>query len=146
MADVVKFKVKDFNPDRLLEELEVAIISPEGMKWRGFTRINPRLYEPNASTKAIATSTGQPDVTADPGELHFKYATDPGAALDTVLDAHDATKLSSLQIAREEDFAAIPALINAWNNWDTFTNIQKDNANRQAQRLIARLLDRGLDI
>jgi hypothetical protein len=150
METLVKFMTQDLNPERLKEEMAAAGVPAQGATLAGFTRINARLYQPFASTQVIATHTGQPDTTAEPGEIKLKFDTAPTAPQETTLDgllvAHDATNLSSAQQNKDTDLAAIPALVNAWNNWDTFTPSQKDNANRQAQRLIARLLDGSQDI
>ena len=146
MADIVKFYAKDFNPDRLHDELIVAGIEPTGMRWSGFDHINTRLMEPFTETRVISTSTGQPDVTADPGELLFRYPSDPGSSLDTVLTAHLATNLSKDQQNEDSDISAIAPLVNNFQNWGSLSNAQKDNNQRQLTRLVARLLDSKQDI
>ncbi len=143
MATLIKSAVKDFNPDRLKDELEVASILPEGVLWAGFERINNRLLQP---AEQISKATGQPDVVYPPGELHFDYPTDPGAALDTILAAHDATLLSRSQTNADRDIIAGDAHENAFNEWDTLTPAQKGNANKQAQRSLARLFNSNKDL
>lgn len=144
--DIIKFYVKDFNPDRLHEELIVAGIEPTGMRWSGFDHINSRLMEPFTATRVISTATGQPDVTADPGEFLFRYSSDPGSSLDTVLTAHLATNLSTNQQNEDSDLAAIAPLINNFQNWGSLSATQKDNNHRQLTRLVARLLDSKQDV
>ena len=143
---IIKFVIKDINPDRLRDELTTAGILPEGLLFAGFHRITNRLMEPFTETEVIATATGKPDVTADPGEFHFRYPSDPGAILDTVLVAHDATLLSKSQQNSDNDATAIPILVNRYQNWNTLTKEQKDNTLRQITRLVARLLDSAQDL
>jgi hypothetical protein len=150
MVVVIKFADKNINPDRLHDELIAASIEPEGMLWAGFDRINNRLMEPFAETRVIATATGQPDTTADPGELHFRYPvalTAPqDAALDQLLLDHDHLQLSTAQQNKDLDEQAIPALISNFQNWGSLTPAQKDNNHRQLTRLVGRLLDSSQDV
>ena len=146
MPTFIKFAVKDINPDRLHDELVVAGIEPEGVLFAGFHPANNRLTEPFTATEVIATATGKPDVTADPGELHFRYPSDPGVALDTVLTNHVATNLSIAQTNEDRDETAAIAHINAFNNWDSLNATQRNNANKQAQRSLARIFNSSTDI
>ena len=146
MPKFVKFANKDLNPDRLRDELELAAILPEKLLFAGFHVINDRLMEPFLTIEVIATHTGQPDTTAVPGELHFGYPSDPGATLDVLLAAHDATLLSKSQTNHDADVAAIPILVSRYKNWDTLTDPQKDSVLRQLTRLVARLLDSAEDL
>ncbi len=146
MATIVKFAIKDINPDRLRDEFELAVLVPSGILFAGFHSISNRLMEPFLTTEVIATHTGLPDTTAEPGELHLNYPSDPGAPLDTLLAAHNATNLSNSQLNEDRDAAAAIAHKNAFDNWDTLTAIQKDNANMQAQRSLARLFNSATDI
>ena len=146
MLTIVKFVVKDLNPERLREELETAGILPEGALFAGFDRISDRLMEPFSETRVIGRTTGQPDRTADPGEIHLHYVGDPGSALDVVFSAHNATVLSTAQTNHDADAAAIPILVNRYQNWGALSDSQKDNVLKQLTRLVARLLDTAQDL
>ena len=145
MFVTIKFAIKNINLELLREELVAVSVPVQGLLMAGFHRLNARVYEPNAATQVIARASGRPDVTAEPGELKFKndpaLTLDEEVALDAVLSAHDATNLSAGQRNDDTDSAAIPALVNAFRNWDTRTPAQKDNILRQLTRLVARLLD-----
>ncbi len=150
MVVIIKFVVKDFNPDRLDNELEDQSLRPDGMKWAGFDRINNRLAEPFTERRVISTSTGQPDQFGEPGELHFRYpialTSGQEANLDQLLADHDATLLSRSQTNNKTDEDAIAPLINAYKNWGTQTPAEKDNVLRQLARIVARILDSSQDV
>ena len=151
MAPLVVFADKNINPGRLHDELEQSTIGlPNGIKWAGFTSPNARVYEPFTETRVIATSTGQPDVTADPGELHFRYDPELTGVQEDVLEQllldHDHTQLSRQQQNEDSDAAAIAPLINNYQNWGSLNAAAKDNNHRQLTRLVARLLDKSQDV
>ena len=150
MVVVVKFSDRNMNPGRLRDELEFAGILPTGVKWAGFDSRSNRLAEPFTETRVIATSTGAPDTTADPGELHLRYV-DPltaleDDALDQILLDHDHLQLSRAQQNDDADTNAVPALINAYQNWGSLNAAAKDNVLRQLTRLVARLQDGSQDV
>ncbi|KKM85933.1 hypothetical protein LCGC14_1283980 [marine sediment metagenome] len=155
MHTLVKIVNKDLNLQLLLEEIDAAGLNRSGILLAGFVSRDDRtqLYTPNATRKVIGSRTvkdGVAETFADPGELVFSFdqALTPteDTTLDAVLAAHDATKRTTLQLARTADDDAVPILVNNFQNWSTLTPLQKDNNHRQLTRLIARILDRGIDI
>jgi len=146
MATFVKFANIDINPDRLHDELLLAGIEPEGILFAGFHSISKQLMEPFTETEVIATHTGLPDTTADPGELHFRYPSDPGTPLDTLLSAHDATLLSRAQTNNKSDTDAVPILIDKYQNWGTLSDSEKFDVLRAIVRLVARHEDASQDV
>jgi len=147
MERIIKYAIKDLNMALLREEIEQAGATPDGILLAGFYRSSKEIHSPIPESKVIATSTGQPDTLADPGEIHFKYELTPpvgdSALLDTVLANHDATGRSTGQLSKDADAVAVPILVNSYQNWDTLTNNQKDNVLKHLTRLTARLLDKS---
>ena len=150
MATLIKFMNKDLDLDLFKQEYLATGLPEYGMLIAGFTRMGRQQYEPFASTQVISTATGQPDVTAEPGELQFRYAvalTAPQeATLDAFLAAHDASLKSDVQINRERDVTAKDQFIQTYQDWDTLTDIQKDNRTQELFRVVARILDRSANI
>lgn len=138
MALISKIFVKTFNASRLLDEVSAFPIVSIG--WAGFTRLDDRLYQPNATTKEIgrSVSNGVTVVdTAEPGELRFSLSIDltpsEDDSLTSILASHNATQLSAEQIRQDQDEAdwlAITATerqayIDALASWDAANNAQK---------------------
>jgi hypothetical protein len=150
MATTIKFMNKNLNLNRLQEELQVAGVPITGMLVAGFNRVGLSQYEPFTETQVIGQATGQPDDTADPGELRFKsdaiLSSTDELNLDVILSVHDNTLKSSSQANKDTDIAAIAPLVNNFQNWGTLSNAEKDNNHRQLTRLVARLLDSTQDI
>ena len=108
MATVTRIILKDINIELLGEELLAAGLGGLGIVYVGFIRQDTGLHVPKATRSAHATSTVGGVTTeflSDPGELFFKTDTDPGAPLDAVLAAHDATGRSVGQAAQDQEDA-----------------------------------------
>ncbi len=138
MAELSKIKLKDFNGDLLHQELVAAGLSENHLTWTGFESIRGSQYTPS-------------DVHGfKPGELVFHY--DPEltsaqeSALDTILDAHDATLLSKGQINKDVDMAAIPDFVAASRNFSTFSRTEQNALLERLFRQVVRLTDRSTDI
>lgn len=150
MATIIKIANKRINLDRLTEELATAGIPLQSLLLAGFNQFNVRVSQPNASTKVIATGTGKPDDTAEPGELRFTY--DPPltvaqeTTLDGVLAAHDHTVNSTSQNNADQDTADAAQLASDFQNWDTLLPPEKDESQERLTRLVARLFDSSIDI
>ena len=150
MATLVKIMNKDLNLPLFREEMVAAGVPVEGATIAGFDYVGVGQYEPFTETRVISTHSdpaGGPDIeeTAEPGELRFRFATVPTAPQEAIIDgviaAHDATGQSTDQVQKQSDTAAIPILVDRWQNWDTLTNPQKDEVLKHLTRLVARLLD-----
>lgn len=151
MATVIKIANKNINLDRLREELEAAGIPFVGAWMGGFHPVGLNVYEPNASTQVVATATGRPDVTADPGEIRLKFSVDQltpaqEVTVDSVLSAHDHTLLSVGQAHLKADEDSVPAFIDAYNNWASLTPPEKDSVLREMVRAVARRIDDSIDL
>lgn len=153
MATVIKVANKNINLDRLAEELEAAGIPMEGLLLAGFHRVGLNTYEPNAARQVIARRSspdGNIEDEADPGELRFRFPADLSAdqvtTLDPVLAAHDPAVLSVGQRNIKADEDAVPLLATAYQDWDSLTPPQKDDALRLVVRSVARALDGSIDL
>lgn len=144
MVTTVKTANKNINLSKLMEELTGAGFTSFGITMAGFNQLNDRIYQPNATTKVISTSTGQPDVTAEPGEFHLKTdAALSGAedtALDGVLTTHDDTVLTAEQTRQDVDNTDSQLLLNEYENWDSLDATQKAVAQKRLTRLTVRLI------
>jgi hypothetical protein len=141
---------KDLNFGLLMQEMAAAGVPIQGVLIAGFNHVGSGHYVPFVSTQVIATATGQPDVTAEPGELQFRN--DPAltgpqeTALDGVLTAHDETQQSDIEVNRSADIVAKDLLIDRYQNWGTLSNAQKDTVLENLCRVVARLIDRSTNI
>jgi hypothetical protein len=141
---------KDLNFGLLMQEMAAAGVPIQGVHIAGFDHVGSGHYVPFASTQVIATSTGQPDVTAEPGELQFRNdlaLTGPQeTALDGVLVAHDETQQSDVEVNRSADIVAKDLLIDRYQNWVGLSNAQKDTVLQNLCRVVARLIDRSTNL
>ncbi len=145
MPTTIKIAEKNINLDLLFEELGIVVASVNfGLLMAGFHKLNNRVFEPNASTQVIATSTGQPDDTAEPGELRFKHSvalTVPAEdALDAALAAHNPTLLTAEQTRVDLDATEAQQLLTDYNNFDSMNAGQKDVVYKRMLRTVVRLL------
>lgn len=146
MSVLVKIANKNLNLELLREELGVAVASAGnfGLLMAGFHKLNNRVYEPNATTQVIATSTGEPDDTAEPGELRFKttavLSAPAQAALDAALTVHDSTQLTSEQARVDQDAGDAVILLNDFNNFDSMNDTERAVVYKRMLRAIVRLL------
>lgn len=140
MADLIKISVKDFNRDLLSQQMDAVTPSllGGGLLWRGFERLNQRIYTPSTVHGGTA------------GELVFRYDPDltapREAQLDAVLAAHDSTQLSTSQQNRARDEIDRQNFVDTFNDWLTLTDAQKLNRTRELFRVVARLVDSRTDI
>jgi hypothetical protein len=149
MPIVIKISVKDFNPDRLREQLAAAGAGAilDSLGWAGFDRVSDRRYTPKPARTLIgvSVSNGQRiEDFADPGELRFTFSRDltPGEndQLDTLLANHDHTQLSAEQVRQDQDEADLDSIIaterdafiaalgtmqTTLNGWDAANQTQK---------------------
>ena len=148
---IKKFMVKDLNLECLQEELVAAgLPSKVGMLIAGFRKETRRLYVPFTEPEVIATSTGQPDVIGEPGELQFRYDSALDArqerTLNEALVAHDASVLSTMQKNQDQDVVDVAIIAENYRNWGSLNDTEKDENARLVARLLARNQDRGLDL
>ena len=157
MALIKKIHVKDFNPDKLREELEAAGGGfVQSTVWAGFDSVSDRLYTPMQARRAVGSSSVNGVQTidyADPGELRFVTPRDITPAeddgLETILVAHNAATLSQAQIeadADEDVFDALiaekkPIYVGHLNNWDTYTNTQRTAATKEMFEIVADVMN-----
>jgi len=155
METYVKIMNKDLDLDLFKQEYLATGLPEYGLLLAGFTRIGRQQYEPFASTQIISSRTdplGGPDITdsADPGELRFRYevalTVPQDASLETFLIAHDASLKSDVQVNRERDITSKDQFIQTYHDWDTLTDLQKDNRTQELFRVVARILDRTANI
>jgi len=138
MARLIKNVVKNFNQERLHEEMLAQNLVGGGLLWAGFERLNRRVYSPSN----VHGHT--------PGDLHFKYEPEltPGqeATLDGILAAHDATQRSTFQRHKDTDEQDRQDFIDTFNDWPTLTVAQQLNRTRRLFRVVARLIDATTDL
>lgn len=108
---VTRVVLKDINPELLVEE--VRSLGIQGATFSGFERVSERLMTPNSEVKVVTRikeGTTTREITAEPGQLDFEAPADPGAALDSVLNAHDPLLRTGGQ-AEQDSFASDRELI-----------------------------------
>jgi hypothetical protein len=157
MAVVIIVKSKNFNPDRLREELETAglVALLTGISWAGFERATPRSYVPAAARRIVGryVSNGVTTIDeADPGELRFSTTRDLSPAEATTLsgavDAHDAARLSAEQGRQDQDETDLDALLATeraafltnLQDWDGMNSTAKMAAAKQNFQIIGKVL------
>ena len=149
MADVTKFAVKNINLPLLFDQLQAAGLTQQGLLMAGFEHVGNQRYRPLA-TRTVIGRSGDVEDFADPGELRFRFpdvlTTAENTALNSVLDAHDATQTSGAQDNTQSDADAVAPRVSNYRDWATLTAAQKDNNARQVTRLVARLLDSTQDL
>ena len=135
MAVVVKTFEKVFNSAKLQEELQAALVGPQGITWAGFDRLDDRRYQPAPGPRVISRVTINGVVTEDiaqPGELRFVYENEltpeEDGVLDGVLGAHDAALLTLLQQEEDQDAVDFDELL-----LTTFPEYKVDISELQAQ-------------
>lgn len=138
MTVYVKNLNKNFNQERLQEELVAAGLEEGSLYWGGFDNVSRRIYTPS-------TKHGFPA-----GELKFTYDPELTAAreetLDAVLAAHDSNQLSKFQRHKETDELHRQQFVQTANAWDTLTNAQKIARVEHLFRAVARLIDSTTDL
>jgi hypothetical protein len=147
MATLLKIFVKNFNPDRLREEMPAGTAGVlTGLGWAGFDRSSSRLYVPKSERSIIGRSFSNGATVvdfADPGELRFSTSRDltvlEDAALDVVLTAHVATNLSAEQVREDQDETDFQQMRTRLDGWATLTAAQKDEVLRRLVRLVLRM-------
>jgi hypothetical protein len=143
---VYKYKIvnKNINLEKLTEEMTAAGFSNFGFLLAGFNRLNDRVHQPNAAQKVIATSTGQPDDLADPGEIRFRTEEEltgqEETDLDAVYAAHDYTILTAEQTRIDVDLIDIDQLLVDFGNFDGMTQGQVNTTIKRALRVLVRQL------
>jgi len=119
MATVVKISIKNFNADRLREELAAAGAAAllTGIGWAGFN-LTGRIYAPAAARREVGRSSVNGNTVvdfADPGELRFyttrDLTTPEDTALTNVLTAHNSALLSAEQVRQDQDEADLDAIL-----------------------------------
>jgi len=154
MVTTIKTANKNLNFPKLMEELNVIPFTEFGLLMAGFHKLNVAVFEPNAGTQVISSSTVGGVVTentAEPGELRFRTddvidgATD--TAIDAVLTAHDFTIKTAEQDRQDTDSAQVIQLKDDFNNWDGMDATQRDVVTKRMLRSLVRLImSRDADI
>jgi len=138
MAALVKNVVKDFNQERLHEEMAAQGLTGGGLLWAGFERLNRRVYTPSNAHGHT------------PGDMHFKYDPELTApqetTLDAILAAHDHTQVSKFQGHRDTDEQDRQDFVQTFNDWPGLTLAQQLTRTRRLFRVVARLLDSQTDL
>ena len=115
MALLTRTLLKDFNSDRLREEVETAGLPSLSFSMRGFEQIGARLYTPAAVRRRVGYSSSTGDDFADPGELHIAPPRDltvpETVTLDATLTAHNAALLSTEQARQDQDETDVATLL-----------------------------------
>ena len=104
---------KNFNRDLLREEL--SGLQLETLQLAGFKRKGRFEGQPSTAPRRVSR-VRQPDGTyiedfAQPGELRFIFTVAPGAALDLILAAHDATQRTTEQTRIDQDETDLDVLL-----------------------------------
>jgi len=156
MATVTKIAIKNFNPDRLREELAAAGAGAllTGIGWAGFTGAG-RLYTPAGVTREIGRSVVNGVTVVDTavnGELRFYTTRDltgpEDTALTNVLTAHNSLLLSAEQVRQDQDEADLDAIlateraafIAALAAWDGQTTAQRFVASKAMFTTLGKLM------
>ena len=149
MADVTKFAVKNLNLPLLLEQIVTAGLTQRGLLLAGFLNTASDQYTPLAARTEIGRSGNVSDF-ADPGELRFTFgrALTPAedTALDGVLTAHVSTVRTTDQQNKQTDRDSVDPFVANHRNWNTLTDVEKDDNAREVTRAVARLLDSSQDL
>lgn len=133
MPTITEFHVKNFNPEKLDEELVsgLGVGRIYGKNWFGFHRLSKRILEPNSATEQYGTMADGTQLFADPGELHIHVPEDFSAAeettLSSILTAHDFSLLTAEQQRQDVDVADWQALR---NNYADYRDGNLNPANR----------------
>ena len=115
MANVVKIAPKNFNADKLMEELAGTPVMD--IVWYGFVPINDRVYGPFSGPPRVIEghSYAGSNYTARSGELWFitsrRLTVPEDSALVSLLTAHDSTALTAEQVRQAQDESDLDALI-----------------------------------
>jgi hypothetical protein len=151
MAITVRVSVKDFNADKLQEELTSLPI--QGITWAGFIRSGERLHTPfPEDSRVIGTSSRDGDDVALRGELRFfspsSLTATQNTSLDSVLTTHNSATPTSEQTRQDQDIAELNALLatdlgvykNHLTTWDAKTTATKFVASKEMFAIIVKML------
>ena len=108
MTRIIRIVNKPFNQELFLDELRASGLDIGGPTWVGFIHETEEKVIPKPERSAHATGTAGDKKTlfeSDPGELYFRGDTDPGAALDALLAAHDFNGRSAGQLIKDAEGA-----------------------------------------
>jgi hypothetical protein len=136
MATTVRVFVKDFNDDKLQEDLVSLPI--QGITWVGFIRSGERLHTPfPEASRVVGRSSADGDDIALRGELRFispEPLTAPqNTSLDAILAAHNSATLTAEQVRQNQDNTDLdallatdrPAYLNHIQSWDGLSTANK---------------------
>jgi hypothetical protein len=151
VAITVRVSIKDFNADKLQEELTSLPI--QGITWAGFIRSGERMYTPfPEDSRVIGTSSIDGDDVALRGELRFfspsSLTAPQNTSLDAVLQAHNSAIPTSEQTRQDQDTAELNALLatdiavyrNHLTTWDAKTTANKFVASKEMFAIIVKML------
>jgi len=140
MALLLRTLLKDFNPDRLSDEVATAGLPSLSFSMRGFEQRGARLYTPAVARRRVGYSSSTGDDFADPGELHIAPSRDltvpETITLDATLTAHNAALLSAEQVRQDQDETDFAALL-ATERQTYLANLQAWDGMNTAQRAVA---------
>jgi hypothetical protein len=108
MAITIRVVIKDFNNDKLQEELAEASLPIQGIIWAGFIRSGERLHTPfSEDSRVVGTSSSDGDDVALRGEMRFfspsALTALQNTTLDSVLQAHNSATLTAEQTRLNQD-------------------------------------------
>ena len=138
MTDYEMIHDKNFNQEKLHEEMDAAGLAGGSLYWAGFDPISRRVYGPS-------TIHGHPA-----GKLRFSY--DPALtpqreqALNDILVAHDGTQLSKFQQHKDTDELHRLQFVQTAIEWNTLNNNVKLDRVEYLFRAVARLIDSTTDL
>jgi hypothetical protein len=151
MAVTVKISVKDFNSNKLQEEL--AALPLTGISWAGFIRLDDRRHTPfPEASRVVGRSSSTGDDVALRGELRFisssSLTAPQNASLDSILSSHNSATLSAEQVREDQDESDMEALfasdrqvyLNHIQTWDTKSTANKLAAAKEMYTIIGKVL------
>jgi hypothetical protein len=116
MVVAVRISAKDFNDDKLQEELAQASLPIQGITWAGFIRSGERLHTPfPEASRVVGTSSSDGDDVALRGGLRFSIPSPltptEDTSLDSVLAAHNSATLAAEQVRQNQDNTDLDTLL-----------------------------------
>ena len=140
MAKYTRTVLKPFNKALLAEQLTGFNLVRFDLA--GFQRASEFVGEPTTEPKRVLrkrlTNGSYIEDFAEPGEIRFESAADPGGALDAVLSAHDSTGLTAEQARLNKDGTDFDTLIAQYPNIDGMNAAQVRNYVKLLARIVIR--------
>jgi len=146
MVSDTRTVLKNFNRDRLTEQLTSSALPFIQVHLAGFEKINQFVRAPATEPRLILRRRLRDgsyfEDFAQPGEVRFEFTialtSAEAAALDALLSAHDATQRTADQQRIEQDDTDWNTLVANFPNWDSFNDTQRNNFLKVLARVVIR--------